>query len=379
MKLFLRDRYSRFVVFMVLLVVGLRAWADYDQAMLYMCCSAAVQTLFHHAPADAFRFVVNFPMSLISWLLLPAPPYLPRKAPLNFVLWESLSVLTEVALTVVFWLGVGRLARSGHLTGLRKVPLRAALPLIFLIVAIALEKVGELQYEGIMRLGAPQEHPVDATWARDSFVGYAINAPAWAAWWQLPLFLNQQGERVWVTYLRITSWLGPNSRLLEYGFLVVVLWYGIGSLLDKRKRLKVSLTPDTLSWQKRLLYIFCLLYGGFLCSMARDSYYDSNGYAWFALSISIWSALLTLGSIHALCQDEARFWGVAARVFCVVYTILAACVSVLFATTPHYKFLFYGRWVAFAIVGLSLVALTQSLFWLIRPEKQKHTPARETP
>jgi hypothetical protein len=77
MKLFLRDRYSRFVVFMVLLVVGLRAWADYDQEMLYTCCSAAVQTLFHHAPADAFRFVVNFPMSLISWLLLPAPPYQP--------------------------------------------------------------------------------------------------------------------------------------------------------------------------------------------------------------------------------------------------------------------------------------------------------------
>lgn len=87
------------------------------------------------------------------------------------MLWESLSVVTEILLTLVFWLGVGRLARSGRLTRLRRVPLRVALPLIFLVVAIALEKVGELQYQGIMRLGAPQEHAVDAAWARDSFVG----------------------------------------------------------------------------------------------------------------------------------------------------------------------------------------------------------------
>jgi hypothetical protein len=90
-----------------------------------------------------------------------------------------------------------------------------------------------------------------------------------------------------------------------------------------------------------------------------------TAYAWFAFSISIWSTLLTLRSIHVLCQDRARFWGAAARVSCVVYTILATCVS-----TPHYKFRFYGRWVAFAILRLSLVALTQSLYWLIRGEKQ---------
>lgn len=78
------------------------------------------------------------------------------------------------------------------------------------------------------------------------------------------------------------------------------------------------------------------------------------------------------GARYLLCEAStfyvktgARFWGAAARVSCVVYTILATCVS-----TPHYKFRFYGRWVAFAILRLSLVALTQSLYWLIRGEKQ---------
>lgn len=374
MKFFLRDHYGRFVLFMVLIVVGLRAWAEYDQAILYTCCSAAVPTLFHHAPADAFRFVVNFPMSLISWLVLPAPPYLPRKEPLNFVLWESLSVVTEILLTLVFWLGVGRLAGSGRLTGLRRIPLRVALPLIFLVVAIALEKVGELQYQGIMRLGAPQEHAVDAAWARDSFVGYAINAPAWAAWSQLPDLLNRSGPKVWETYIRISSWAGASTGLVEYGFLVVVLWYGIGALLDQGKPPKASLTPGILGWKKRLLYLSCLLYGGFLAYMALDSYYDSNYYGWFAVFVLTWGAVLTLGSIHFLCQDRAQFWGATARVFCAVYGALATCASSLFAISSQYKFPFYGRWFAYVLLAWSLGTLGESLFWLLRGGK--HLSAR---
>jgi hypothetical protein len=367
MHLYPRDRYTRFVVLMLALVAGLRAWADYDQASLYKCCPATVPTLFHHAPADAFRFVVNFPVSLISWLVLPAPPYLPWKGALNFGLRESLSVLAEIALTFVFWVGVGRLARSGRLASLRKVPLRIALPLIFLVVAIILEKVGDLQYQGIMRLGAPQEHPVDATWARDSFVGYALNAPAWAAWWQLPRLLSHLGDRVWDTYLRVSSWSEPSSRVLEYGFLVVVQWCGIGFLLDKRKRSEAARIAGILSWRQRLLWFFCLLYGGFLCYMAQDSYYGSNGYAWFAVCVSVWAGVFTLGSIHVLSQDGARFWGGAARVFCVVYSTVAVSANLLFfVSSQEYKFLLYGKWLALVLLALGLAALSESLYWLLR-------------
>ena len=359
MGLFPKDRYGRFVVFMVLLVLVLRAWAEYDQAALYKCCSAAVPVLFHHAPADAFRFVLNFPASLISWLILPAPAFLPWRGTSYFVLRELLSVFLEIGLTLVLWLGIGRLARSGRLTVVRRAPLKLALPMIFLVAGIALDRVGELQYEGIMRLGAPQEHPVDSGWERDAFVERTFNVPAWAA--------NRQ-----LLYWSYWGWG-------EYYVLVGVTWFLIGAHFDRWRCPKTNDNPPrVLSWKSRLSWLLCALYGVFLWHMAQVSYYDLRGYPWFSYAVLGWSSVLTLGSIHVLCQDNSYLWGSVARVLSVVLGVIAACLGVLFVITPRYEFFFRGKQFEFALLAWSIMVLTESIYWLVRGANRQIVPSRET-
>jgi hypothetical protein len=364
MELIPRTSYSRFLVFMILLVVGLRVWAEYDQAAVYKCCLIAVQPLFHHAPADALRFVFNFPASLISWFLLPAPPYVPWKGTLSFAAREAESVLLEIALTLMFWLGVGRLVRRGRLDLFKKVPLKIALPVFFLLAAVTLDKVGAMQYSRLVAKVHPYEL-LDGFWSRDSFAGYALNAPAWVATRILESGIEGSDD-AWALYLRWSNWL-VNFKSF-YFLCVAVLWVLVGAHLDQQRRSK----NIAMTWKGRGLWLLCAFTGLILYVTAGDSYYGYPGEEpWFAVAVLAWGTLLTLASVYFLCQDATRIWGSATRILCSVYGVLAACLGILVYAFPLYEIRFRGSWFAFVMMACSLTAFIESFYWLLRGPKQR--------
>ncbi len=380
MNLFPRDRYSRFVLVMLVLVVAFRAWADYDQIELAIYLPGSVPLLLHHAPADSFRFVFNFPASLMSWLLLPAPIYSTSQGMYLFVLRETASVLTEIVLTLGFWVGIGRLVRSGHLAWVKRVRLGIVLPLFFLVAAAVLNKTGDMQWSRVMRAGAPQEHPVDFTFARDFFVGTAINAPASVVSDAFTQFLYSTSPGAWLAFVTYTKKLSDLFGPWEYFLLVVALWRMIGTWLDRWRATLAGQPSKAIGWKSRVLGILGAALGAILCVIAEQSY-DSRRYElWYVLALMVWATVLTMGSIHFLSRDKARIAGAAIRIFFVVLGIIVTSMNAFLIFEVSNRAFWHanpGKPLEIAVLLWTLGVLGQSLYWFFKRRPPEPVPASE--
>jgi hypothetical protein len=131
--------------------------------------------------------------------------------------------------------------------------LRILLPITNIIIGAMLFCWGDMQVRRIAESngGARAEGITDVA-AEARYVHYALNAPAWA-------LLGDTREKLWSPS---TYWYG---RDLGYLLAVAILWFLIGSALDKRIRndqtKHVLLRP---SWAKFLGFFF-IIYGMFVC------------------------------------------------------------------------------------------------------------------
>lgn len=357
-------RFSRrniwFLVAMCLLVLALRLWADYSQAQLRASSPTIIPLLLNHAPADAFRFVLNFPASLLARWTFP-PPATKTFIGLHFVWHEIVSIAVELALTVACWLGVIGLLQSKAGSRLKKLPLRVVLPIVLLLVSAALDHYGTLQYDRVMHSG-PHFEPLPMSLGRDWFVGYAINAPAYAVWQQLPWALYSNA-RVWDLYVR----LAPSySRSVEYFAVVLLMWFLIGARIDQRRSAYREPLPRALSWWRRAGWMACVLYGGFLCALPNQRYYDSESEFWFPLAILVWGTLLITIGFRVLANDTSH-WGSVGRIFSAVFGTIASCVALLSLLLDNFGSRGYSGPVK-AIWALCIFAL--SIYVLFKKRQQ---------
>jgi len=140
--------------------------------------------------------------------------------------------------------------------------LRYALPLSSVILSAMLFWVGDLQVERVAEICSP--HCVEGVpdiAARATYVGYALNAPAW-------IFLREAQERMfwapnirqWITY-HGSRWGG---LYLWYFLAVIVMWYFIGLQLDNRFDRVRTKTKEKSKWRVRLFVLAYMSYGFFM-------------------------------------------------------------------------------------------------------------------
>jgi len=99
--------------------------------------------------------------------------------------------------------------------------LRILLPLVSVILAVVLFRVGDMQIKKILDVRRQDRfaEPVPDAYARARYFDYAINAPAWAT----------LGEKRGTLWPRSKPW----ERNLRYFLAVIVMWYLVGSSSTK--------------------------------------------------------------------------------------------------------------------------------------------------
>ena len=360
-----------FLVAMCLLVLALRLWADYDQAQLRASWPDRIALLLNHAPGDTFRFVFNFPATLLARWMLP-PPITERFIGLEFVRSESLSIALELGLTVISWTGVIWLSRTNFALRLRKLPLRFVLPSVLLLVTGALHHSGTRQWEAVAQAGTPQQHIVSTTFGRDWFVGYAINAPAYVVSHLLGL-IPSWNYGVWELYIQLPRSFTQALERIEYFGSVLLLWFLIGAAIDRRRGLKGEPLSSALSWQRRAGWMSCILGGGFLCVLAVGAIYESRSEpeTWFLFAILLWGTLLIAVGSRILTNDTGR-QEMAGRVFSVVLEVLASCFALLFLfpSGDSSRLPFSGPSILLTIWALCMFALSIYTLFKKRPRLQ---------
>jgi hypothetical protein len=358
----LPHRRGRFVLFLLVLF-ALRVWADYDQN--FFLPTGLRHLLGDHAPADALRFLFNFPVSLFCWFVWPAPHYAPVKGHFLFWLHDSFSILFELGLTWAWWKGLAHFQSNRILCSVWNAPRRWVLPAIAVSTAFLFEIAGNLQYQRIWRQGSHFE-PLSSIFARDSFAGYTWNAPAWAASLALPNFLYWISQKPWAAELSVSL-----RNPLEYLVLVAGLWYGIGLSLDKRNSRPDGQEMRAVSWKGRVLAMACLLFGGTLGSLAIDSGNHSDREFWFAIGVLLWAVALTLSGAHSLYCDLSNGWGSVSRIFCMTYVVLLTGFGALYVFSGNYELHHYGRWFGDALLLCSFAVFAVSLYWFLRPTARR--------
>jgi len=184
--------------------------------------------------------------------------------------------------------------------------LRIFLPLISAIFAMMLFHVRDKQVCRIRenrRVSGFME-PIPDTYSRARYLDYAINAPAWAS----------LGENRGLLWHRSTYWTG---RDLRFFLALIVMWYWLGSQVDKKVR------PDETGgsqrgWWGRALALACVLYGVFMCSLMVPEVlfvYDKTiGYwsplreyePWFVVAVISWGVGIILAGCYSLMSRPAR-------------------------------------------------------------------------
>lgn len=336
-----------FLVVMCLLVLALRLWADYDQALLRASWPDRVPLLLNHAPGDTFRFVFNFPASLLARWTFP-PPITERFIGLEFVRSEGLSIALELAFTAAWWLLVFWVLRTKWGSRLKRLPMRVVLPVTLLLISATLNYYGQLQYDSVRHVGAHRE---EETFGRDWFVGYAINAPAYVACRAL-VRIPSFNDGLWDLYIQLPRSVTQALDRIEYFGSVLLLWFLIGAAIDRRRGLKGEPLPSGLSWRRRSGWMACVLGGGFLCALAVGAIYEPRSWqeTWFLFAILLWGTLLIAIGSRILTNDTG-YRAIVGRVFSAMIGVLASCLALplLFQSSDRFRLLLDAPAISIAI------------------------------
>lgn len=179
----------------------------------------------------------------------------------------------------------------------RNMQFRIALPLISIALNIALFYLGDLQVRTLVAGGGTYEGVQDSA-ATARYLGYALNAPAWA-------LLGDTRDTLWSPS---TYWKGYDAHYL---LAVGVMWLLIGLFLDDRfPQTPSKLDRKRLSWHSITAW-GCTIYGLFTCyailprrhslsvtlyiSTLANAVFSGHGWWWYLLGLAWGLGLMTAG------------------------------------------------------------------------------------
>lgn len=179
---------------------------------------------------------------------------------------------------------------------------RFLLPLMSVLLGVVLFRLGDLQVRKavVEAGGAPEGMRMEVAQAR--YVDYALNAPAW-------VIVREEHGMLWSPSTYFTG------QDLRYFIAVIVMWYLIGLLLDKRVGRKKSVSEKPRPGLRRILALACSLYGLWICfSQVPDiiqlvRYIKSYGWpnlrwSWFMATVLAWGLGLILAGLFSLFRGK---------------------------------------------------------------------------
>lgn len=184
----------------------------------------------------------------------------------------------------------------------RKLRFRILFPILILLVSIALDKAGDSQRTKLVqantgRYGYREDLPAQYAIAR--FVGYGINAPAWALSTKVPFVVPETADLACCGFIK-------SEQDWAYFIGVVAMWYIIGAMLDKRR---AASKPARLGWLRAISSGGKTLYGGFLLYSGVRFYQPPWNYPrWFVVPIALWGMALIIGGIFPPLGAKVRYW-----------------------------------------------------------------------
>jgi hypothetical protein len=191
------------------------------------------------------------------------------------------------------------------------------LPIVLLLVAVVLNKVGDFQMGRLERASVDKygfmEHPLPQDYAMARYLDYGLNAPAWLLSVKMPFLFSRQERFSCCGFMR-------SEKDWEYLILVVVMWYIIGGILDRRRTYQDrSKTSQSSIWRNGLARVLCGLYGAFLCYSVLEFYQPPWNYPrWFVVPLALWGVAMILASVYPVSPVRAKNW----------YRVLAGFVAV---------------------------------------------------
>jgi hypothetical protein len=232
----------------------------------------------------------------------------------------------------------------------------------FVILSVFLSKLGhdyvaerlrkakaEAAKEGI---GFETEFPERL--AYQTYIGYALSAPAFVAARSLPLGVIGSTVTLW----GVPVYPGDFIYLL----CGALFWYLVGTQLQGW-----STVPRS-QWRYALQVIF-MIFGTFVCYFAIKD--NSTGFnpEWFETAAFVWGMALTLGSAYILSGSAVSRWTLGIKLFCIFHGLFVAWAALRFYEPPESYF--WGKWFTTGIVVWGAVVALGSLYLLTRDTRKQ--------
>lgn len=162
---------------------------------------------------------------------------------------------------------------------------KVVLPILMLVLTVLLFKIGELQFRALVQRvktdtgrGLQEGLPGDVE-EPARYVSYILSAPAWAGSVHMPWILGFNERALGIFW---------NDRDCRYLLFVLVLWYTIGTWLDKRRERRSgdAIMPGAWAKSARFLLVGC---GIFVCYSAFEfSQPPWRFELWFVVPVFVW-------------------------------------------------------------------------------------------
>jgi hypothetical protein len=221
---------------------------------------------------------------------------------------------------------------------------RVLLPVLFLALSVALGRLGDAERNRIVEcVGKGAVHGIPDWTARARYLDYALNAPAWAAAWNMPAIPLKQR-----TYWEDIAWIVERC---SYPFFVVLMWLVIGFGVDRWRETRQMHEPERPAWRDNVR-IACAVCGGFiLCSAIQAAGFQDlfGGYEiWFLAGVFAWAIGLIFAAVHPYSPARSRIW----RLFFGILGTLVGGLSCWFAL------ILYSFWLPIPVLSSSPVAVS---------------------
>jgi len=176
--------------------------------------------------------------------------------------------------------------------------------MMMLVLAILLDTTGDFQERrlaqaNVGRYGYREALPPYYAIAR--YLDYGLNAPAWLLSVNMPFIFPKRD-------VSCCGFIG-GEKDWQYLAFVVIMWYLIGRLLDRRR---AHADPERFSgpaWQSRAARGACGLYGVFLCYSVLKFYEPPWDYPrWFVVPVALWGVGIILASIYPFSSATMKYW-----------------------------------------------------------------------